>query len=142
MGRESRQRLGHQQRDLLAALVLGGPEPPGFDPSRIAAGRRQLAEKRWRNLGKERPALVRSLGPDGASRFLAYAATNPLPAGGARADGARFCERAVRKAELNDEALVEHLRVSAWLRRHEMGVMRRWRLYVAALPARAVAWRR
>ena len=55
--------LAERQAALVAALVAGAPDPPGFDPARLAAARRALLRKRAGEAAKHWPVLAASLGP-------------------------------------------------------------------------------
>ena len=83
--------LAARQAALVAALVAGAPDPPGFDPARLAAARRALLRKRAGEAAKHWPVLAASLGHAGrlssprstqavsrAERF-ATAGTSPAP---------------------------------------------------------------
>ena len=56
--------LAARQSALVAALVAGGPVPPGFDGSRVDATRRALLRKRAGEAAKQWPLLAASLGAD------------------------------------------------------------------------------
>ena len=51
--------LAARQAALVAALVAGAPDPPGFDPARLAAARRALLRKRAGEAAKHWPAARR-----------------------------------------------------------------------------------
>jgi hypothetical protein len=109
--------LGARQAALLRALVAGGAVPAGFDPERVAATAAALARKRAREVARQWPALAYQLGEDFGSRFGAYAAANPRPAGGALADGLAFARTLQRAGMLPGEARAERLMAQARLAR-------------------------
>lgn len=83
--------LARRQAELLAALVAGGPVPPGFDERQVRAQSVGLASKRRDTTAKVAPELARSLGPRYGPLFLAYARRHPQT-GGYRADARAFAE--------------------------------------------------
>ncbi len=85
----ARERLARRQEELLAALVAGGPVPPGFDPVQVRAQSTGLAAKRRDTTAKVAPDLPRLLGPRYGPLFLDYARTRPQT-GGYRADARSF----------------------------------------------------
>lgn len=87
----ARLRLARAQNGLLAALVAGGPVPPGFDPERIRVQSRALAGKRGEVTAKVAPELPVILGKRFRPSFLAYALAHPNP-GRARADAMAFAQ--------------------------------------------------
>ncbi len=127
--------LAERQAALVAALVAGAPDPPGFDPGRLAATRRALLRKRAGEAARHWPVLVASLGPRWSAAFAAHHAGHE-PGGGLR-DGWDLA-RALRP-ELTPDAAAE-------LREHEA----LWRYDGAGAPRprrlgrlrRAVARRR
>jgi hypothetical protein len=64
--------LAERQAALVAALVAGAPDPPGFDPTRLAAARRALMRKRAGEAAKHWPVLAASLGPRWTTTFAAH----------------------------------------------------------------------
>jgi hypothetical protein len=64
--------LAERQAALVAALVAGAQDPPGFDPTRLAAARRALMRKRAGEAAKHWPVLAASLGPRWATTFAAH----------------------------------------------------------------------
>ena len=64
--------LAERQAALVAALVAGAPDPPGFDPARLAAARRALLRKRAGEAAKHWPVLAASLGHRWATTFAAH----------------------------------------------------------------------
>jgi len=75
--------LAERQAALVAALVAGAPDPPGFDPARLSAARRALLRKRAGEAAKHWPVLAASLGP----RWSTVCAVHHLgrePVGGLR----------------------------------------------------------
>lgn len=87
----ARLRLARAQNGLLAALVAGGPVPPGFDPERIRMQSRALAGKRGEVTAKVAPELTVILGKRFRPSFLSYALAHPHP-GRARADAMAFAQ--------------------------------------------------
>nr|WP_324604085.1 hypothetical protein [Streptomyces pyridomyceticus] len=85
----ARARLARRQEELLAALVAGGPVPPGFDPAQVRAQSTGLAAKRRDTTAKVAPDLPRLLGARYGPLFLDYARTHPQT-GGYRADARSF----------------------------------------------------
>jgi len=95
--------LAERQAALVATLVAGAPDPPGFDPGRLAAARRALLRKRAGEAAKHWPVLAASLGPGWSAAFAAqHAGREP---GGALRDGWDVA-RALR-AELTADAAHE-----------------------------------
>lgn len=90
----ARAALARRQEELLAALVAGGPVPPGFDPAQVRAQSAGLAAKRRDTTAKVAPELPRLLGRQYRPLFLAYAGTHPQT-GGYRADARAFAEWAL-----------------------------------------------
>jgi hypothetical protein len=64
--------LAERQASLVAALVAGGPLPPGFDPARLAATSRALLRKRAGAAAREWPLLAASLGSAWPTVFAAH----------------------------------------------------------------------
>jgi hypothetical protein len=91
-GAGRRAALGAAQADLLAALVAGGPVPPGWDGDRIGVQARALLVKRTAVAGAHHPWLVEALGEgEYARRFAEFAAGRPRAAGsGGHADAVAF----------------------------------------------------
>jgi hypothetical protein len=127
----ARERLAAQQAALVRALIAGGPPPAGLDPARVVATASALARKRARQVAKTWPALAHSLGDGFTTRFVAYAAANPLPPGGALADGLGFARTLAQAGELTGEARVERLMAHA----HLATGHRRRRLYCGVVLA-------
>jgi hypothetical protein len=75
--------LAERQAALVAALVAGAPDPPGFDPARLAAARRALLRKRAGEAATHWPVLAASLGPRWSTVFAEHHAGRE-PAGGLR----------------------------------------------------------
>lgn len=94
----ARARLAARQAGLLAALVAGGPVPPGFDPAQVRAQATGLAAKRRDTAAKVAPALPRLLGTRYGPLFLAYARSHPQT-GGYRADARAFAAWALAEGE-------------------------------------------
>jgi len=95
--------LAERQAALVAALVAGAPDPPGFDPARLAAARRALLRKRAGEAAKHWPVLAASLGPRWSTVFAAHHAGRE-PAGGLR-DGWDLAR--ARRRELTADAAAE-----------------------------------
>lgn len=95
--------LAERQAALVAALVAGAPDPPGFDPTRLAATRRALLRKRAGAAATHWPVLAASLGPRWSAAFAAHHACREP--GGALRDGWDLA-RALR-AELTPDAAAE-----------------------------------
>jgi hypothetical protein len=95
--------LAERQAALVAALVAGAPDPPGFDPARLAATRRALLRKRAGEAAKHWPVLAGSLGPRWSTTFAAHHSCHE-PGGGLR-DGWDLA-RALRR-ELTADAAAE-----------------------------------
>lgn len=85
----ARAELARRQEELLAALVAGGPVPPGFDPAQVRAQSTGLAAKRRDTVARVAPELPHLLGPRYGPLFLAYARTHPQT-DGYRADARAF----------------------------------------------------
>lgn len=95
--------LAERQAALVAALVAGAPNPPGFDAARLAAARRALLRKRAGEAAKVWPVLAASLGARWSAAFAAHHAGREP--GGALRDGWDLA-RALR-AELSADATAE-----------------------------------
>jgi hypothetical protein len=91
MSIEARERLAHQQSELVFALAGQRPPPAAFDPEQVLAAARSLAVKRRRSVARAWPGLAASLGQRFAVIFDDYAAIVQLPSrGGPVADGRAF----------------------------------------------------
>lgn len=77
--------LAARQAALVAALVAGGPVPPGFEERRVRAADRALRHKRAGEVAAAWPRLATGLGPNWPDRFLGWARGRPPK--GALADG-------------------------------------------------------
>jgi hypothetical protein len=104
--------LAERQGALVAALVAGEPDPPGFDAVRLAAARRSLLRKRAGEAAKAWPVLAASLGARWASTFAAHHAGRAP--GGPLRDGWDLA-RALH-AELTADAAAELAEREALLR--------------------------
>lgn len=94
--------LTAQQRELVRALVVGGPAPAGFDPARVAAARHALRDKRRRALLRAWPALPETFGERFDEVFLAFVEQTPPPRdGGALADGRSMLRWLERRGTLD-----------------------------------------
>ncbi|WP_204042159.1 hypothetical protein [Acrocarpospora phusangensis] len=89
---EARRRLAEAEGRLLAALVAGGTEPPGFDGARLKIQAHSLIAKRRGLVAAAVPGLVAALGKDFPREFFTYADGRPKPPGGSRADAHTFIE--------------------------------------------------
>ncbi|MFJ6141456.1 hypothetical protein [Kitasatospora sp. NPDC092286] len=98
----ARAALARRQEALLAALVAGGPVPPGFDEAQVRAQSIGLAAKRRDTAAKVAPALPRLLGPQYGPLFLAYARRHPQT-GGYRADARAFAAWAIADDATGEE---------------------------------------
>jgi len=103
--------LAQRQADLVAALVAGAPDPPGFDPRLLAAAREALLRKRAGEVARAWPVLAAALGSRWPAEFMAWAAGRP-PAG-ARTDGRDFARTLARAGTLPRLAARE---LSPWWR--------------------------
>jgi len=110
-----RARLATAQQALVRALVNGGPIPAGFNPDRVQATSLALVRKRARAVANIWPALARTLGDGFMARFLAYAAGQPPPVGGALADGLAFTRALGAQGRLPGDVRVERLLAQARL---------------------------
>jgi hypothetical protein len=95
--------LAERQAALVAALVAGAPDPPGFEPARLAATRQALLRKRASEAAKQWQVLAASLGPRWSAEFAAHHAGRE--SGGALRDGWDLA-RALRP-ELTTDAAAE-----------------------------------
>lgn len=77
IGDGDREALAAAQRALVAALVAGGPVPPGFDPGLVGAASRALLRKRAGEVARAWPALAASFGPRWSERFVRWAEGRP-----------------------------------------------------------------
>ena len=82
--------LGAAQAGLVAALVAGGPLPPGFDAGRVDVARRALLRKRAGEVARAWPLLAGALGTAFTPRFARWATGRPP--GGSWADGLAFAQ--------------------------------------------------
>ncbi|MGR6320944.1 hypothetical protein Q2K19_21045 [Micromonospora soli] len=69
--------LAARQAALVAALVAGGPLPPGFAPAPVAAARRALLRKRAGDVARHWPLLAAGLGVGWPATFTGWAAGRP-----------------------------------------------------------------
>ncbi|RLQ10780.1 hypothetical protein EAD96_02080 [Micromonospora sp. BL1] len=69
--------LAARQAELVAALVAGGPLPPGFAPAPVEAARRALLRKRAGDVARHWPLLAAGLGADWPATFTAWADSRP-----------------------------------------------------------------
>ncbi|RFS47348.1 hypothetical protein [Micromonospora craniellae] len=90
--------LAERQARLVAALVAGGPPPPGFAPAPLAAARAALLRKRAGEVARHWPLLAAALGPRWPSAFLTWAADRPT--GGGLRDGWDLARALRERAEL------------------------------------------
>ncbi|TCB98084.1 hypothetical protein E0H26_10925 [Micromonospora zingiberis] len=79
--RSSADSLAARQAELVAALVAGGPPPPGFAPAPLAAARAALLRKRAGEVARYWPLLAAGLGPNWPATFLDWATDRPTLGG-------------------------------------------------------------
>ncbi|MFF0655247.1 hypothetical protein [Micromonospora tulbaghiae] len=77
--------LAARQAELVAALVAGGPLPPGFAPAPVEAARRALLRKRAGDVARHWPLLAAGLGSAWPATFTTWAGGRP--ANGSLRDG-------------------------------------------------------
>ncbi|SCG78907.1 hypothetical protein [Micromonospora humi] len=77
--------LAARQAELVAALVAGGPLPPGFAPAPVDAARRALLRKRAGDVARHWPLLAAGLGADWPTVFTDWA--DGRPTNGSLRDG-------------------------------------------------------
>jgi hypothetical protein len=83
--------LAARQRELVRALLAGGPVPDGFDAHRVDVEARSLRSTRRSVAARLRPDLAEVLGNRFRSLFDAWAIDHPKPAGSSfRTDLGRF----------------------------------------------------
>ncbi|WP_224392098.1 hypothetical protein [Pseudonocardia sp. ICBG1293] len=128
--------LARRQAELVAALVAGGADPPGFDAGRLAAARAALRRKRAGLVAAQWPLLAADAGADWQARFDArfdgvapYGAqregwdlARELAAAGGLGPGARR-ELAAREAALHYDGATAprpRNRVARWWRRSRL----------------------
>ncbi|WP_157749618.1 hypothetical protein [Jatrophihabitans sp. GAS493] len=80
--------MAQQQRELVAALVNGGPTPAGFNAGRVEAAARALLRKRAGEVGRAWPGLRHGLGEQWQPGFIRWARHRPKA--GSFADGFAF----------------------------------------------------
>jgi hypothetical protein len=122
-GQEAEQTLASQQAALVAALVGGGPDPPGFDKTRLKATREALVRKRAGDVAAIWPRLAAAFGAQWTVRFAQWAAARP-PAGALR-DGFDLARALAEAGELPGIAAEELADMNA-----------RWRYDGTAAPHR------
>jgi len=103
--------LAERQAALVAALVAGAPDPPGFDPARLAVARRALLRKRAGEAAKHWPVLAASLGSRWSTVFAVHHVGRE-PVGGLR-DG-WYLARALRPDLTADAARELRDREARW----------------------------
>ncbi|MEU5831296.1 hypothetical protein [Micromonospora tulbaghiae] len=69
--------LAARQAELVAALVAGGPLPPGFAPAPVEAARRALLRKRAGDVARHWPLLAAGLGSAWPATFTTWADSRP-----------------------------------------------------------------
>jgi hypothetical protein len=116
--------LADRQAALVAALVAGAPDPPGFDPARLAAMRRALLRKRAGEAAKHWPVLAASFGPRWAAVFAEHHAGRE-PGGGLRDGWDVAC---ALRPELTPDAAAELREREAYVRYDGAGAPRPRRL--------------
>ncbi|MFG2068543.1 hypothetical protein ACGFKZ_16965 [Micromonospora tulbaghiae] len=77
--------LAARQAELVAALVAGGPLPPGFAPAPVEAARRALLRKRAGDVARHWPLLAAGLGSAWPATFTTWA--DDRPTNGSLRDG-------------------------------------------------------
>ncbi|KAB1099368.1 hypothetical protein [Micromonospora aurantiaca] len=77
--------LAARQAELVAALVAGGPLPPGFAPAPVEAARRALLRKRAGDVARHWPLVAAGLGPGWPAAFTTWA--DGRPTNGSLRDG-------------------------------------------------------
>jgi hypothetical protein len=86
-----RAELAARQRELVRALLAGGPVPDGFDAHRLDVEARSLRSTRRSVAARLRPDLVDALGDRFRPLFDAWAVDHPKPSGSSfRTDLGRF----------------------------------------------------
>ena len=108
----ARDELAARQRELVRALLAGGPVPAGFDGHRIDVEARALRAKRRSIAAHLRPDLAEQLGAEFGALFDAWSVGHPKQVGTSfRADLDRF------ETWLYDERHVERPRTRRrWFR--------------------------
>ncbi len=87
----TRDELAARQRELVRALLAGGPVPAGFDGHRVAVEARALRAKRRSVAARLRPDLAERLGVEFGPLFDAWSRDHPKQVGTSfRADLDRF----------------------------------------------------
>lgn len=120
--------VAEMQKELIAALVGGGPLPENFNPARVQATAEVLGCKRARGVTRVWPALARALGRRFAAQFAAFASKTPIPQrGGPVADGRAFADFLELKGDLPEEGRLEALAVDLRYVRGEDGLSPRRR---------------
>lgn len=99
------ERLAASQTALVAALVAGAPDPPGFATRQLAATRRALLRKRAGAAAAAWPLLAASLGADWLPTFTEHARGRDTV--GALRDGWDLARALAGHGELGDGAAVE-----------------------------------
>jgi hypothetical protein len=124
--------LADRQAELVAALVAGGPVPPGFDARRVDAAREALLRKRSGEVAVVWPVLAASLGPQWTAVFAGWA-RDRAPNGALR-DGWDLARQLAAEGRLPEPAGGElRGREASWRydgvsapRRHRLTSVRRW----------------
>nr|BDT35078.1 hypothetical protein MFMH1_47470 [Myxococcus sp. MH1] len=89
----ARERQARAQAELVRALGVGAPVPPGFDEARVLAAAQSLMSKRRRGVERAWPLLASALGPDFSPRFEQWARSNPMSVEpDSRVEGRRFAQ--------------------------------------------------
>ncbi len=97
--------LAERQAELVAALVAGGPLPPGFDSGRVGAAREALLRKRSGEVAAVWPVLAASLGPQWTVVFTGWA-RDRAPNGALR-DGWDLARQLAAEGRLPEPARTE-----------------------------------
>ncbi|MFF3854762.1 hypothetical protein [Micromonospora sp. NPDC002575] len=90
--------LAARQAELVAALVAGGPLPPGFAPGPVDAARRALLRKRAGDVARHWPLLAAGLGDAWPATFAGWA--DGRPTNGSLRDGWDLARELHRRGEL------------------------------------------
>jgi len=107
-------RLAARQREVMAALVAGGPVPAGFDGARLEETGASLARKRFGVMRRAWPRTVESLGEGARTLFEEFARSHPLrddpPDGPEEPDGLAFTGWLAVRGQLPDAGCRERAR--------------------------------
>lgn len=115
--------LQARQEQLVASLVAGAPDPPGFAPAALAAVRAALLRKRAEDVARVWPRLARSYGTGWTAEFASWAAGRP-PRGSLR-DGWDFAHAHVLAGAAAQELAAAK---ATFVLRRDVLKRRRWRV--------------